>query len=48
MVHDAYIDSALLISARAGANLGQMSDRLRSFVNWVKLGRYEMTFYDGA
>ena len=26
------LDSALLISSRAGADLGQMSDRLRSFI----------------
>ena len=29
------LDSALLISSRAGADLGRTSDRLRSFVNWV-------------
>ena len=30
-----HFDSALLISSRAGADLGQTSDKLRSFVNWV-------------
>ena len=29
------LDSALLISSRAGADLGQTLDRLKSFVNWV-------------
>ena len=28
------LDTALLISSRVGADLGRMSDRLRSFVNW--------------
>ena len=29
------LDSAMLFSSRAGADLGRASDGLRSFVNWV-------------